>query len=115
MVSFKARWSGGYPTLCYGEWSLEYKGLPVVIPEDHRTGHMGTSNTYSSWHFEDWLEVFEDHEEGLEKDEWIATNKHWVDDMFATHNIKKSEGNYKDLFEALQASDFRPNSCGGCI
>lgn len=30
--------------------------------------------TYSEWHFEDWMEVFEDYEDGLCFDEWIKSN-----------------------------------------
>ena len=115
MSDFKARWNGSYPNLCYGEWSLEYNGLPVIIPEDHRTGHMGTHGSYSSWHFEDWLEVFEEYEEGLNSKVWTDENKHWVKPMFTQHGIEESETTYLALFEAFQESDFRPNSCGGCI
>ena len=115
MTDFKANWSGGYPNLCFGEWTLEYQGLPLILPEDERECDKGTYGEYSSWHFEDWSEVFDSYEDGLKFPEWVKENGRWVDVMFHRHNIEKSEANYLELFEAFQENDWRSNSCGGCI
>ena len=114
-MGFEASFSGSYPNRCSGKWTLTYDGLPVVIPSDHVHCEKGTRGTYSSWHFEDWMEVFEDYEDGLTCDEWIAANKGWVDEMFSQHNIEISYKNYSDLYTAFQSDDWRHGSCGGCI
>ena len=70
---------------------------------------MNTFGTYEEWHFEDWIEVFEDYEDGLMCDEWIAENKYWLDDITDDYNIQT------EIFYAISEEDFRHNSCGGCI
>ena len=108
----KANWSGGYPSLCCGQWSLEVDGCDVTdkIPEELRVVNMNTYGTYSEWHFDDnWMEVFEDYFDGLKCDDWIATNKEWLNKISQDLDIQK------EIFEAIQQEDFRPGSCGGCI
>lgn len=102
-----AEWTGEYPCLCCGEWRLTIGGVDWsnAIPIDKRYSHMNTVGTYQEWHFEDWQEVFEDYEDGLEFDEWIAENP-WVAELPAAP---------QDVFYAIQAQDFRPGECGGCI
>lgn len=102
-----AEWTGEYPCLCCGEWRLTIGGVDWsnAIPIDKRYSHMNTAGTYQEWHFEDWQEVFEDYEDGLEFDEWIAENP-WVAELPAAP---------QDVFYAIQAQDFRPGECGGCI
>ena len=102
-----AKWSGSYPNLCRGEWTLIIGGVDYshMIPEDLRTGHMNTAGIYQEWHFEDWREVFEDYEDGLEYEDWLAENP-WVRDLPASS---------LDIYMAFQAEDWRHNSCGGCI
>ena len=102
-----AKWSGEYPCRCSGEWSLFIGGINYshMIPENLRTSHMNTAGTYQEWHFVDWVEQFEDYEDGLEFEEWIAENP-WVHDLPAS---------LFDIYLAFQAEDFRPGECGGCI
>lgn len=101
------KWSGEYPCLCMGEWTLIINGVNYshMIPEELRTSHMNTAGTYQEWHFIDWIEVFEDYEDGLEYEDWLAENS-WVRDLPASSF---------DIYLAFQAEDWRPNSCGGCI
>ena len=113
--NFKAEWSGGWPALCFGEWNISYNEKALTIPEENKTQPMNTYNTYQSWHFEDWEEVFESNEGGLYFDEWIMENHSWVDSAFDKLEIEKFEANYKDLYDAIQSEDFRHGSCGGCI
>ena len=76
-----------------------------MIPEDKRRSHMNTAGVYSDWHFENWTEVFEDYEDGLEFEEWLVENP-WVLDLPASN---------LDIFVAFSCEDFRPGQCGGCI
>ena len=107
----EARWSGSYPNLCHGEWTLKVNGNNVsdLIPKELRDGEMNTYGTYQSWHFENWSEVFEDYEDGLACDEWIAENKYWLD------TIANDLGIQEEIFHAINSQDWRSGSCGGCI
>ena len=102
-----AEWTGSYPCLCSGEWRLTIDGVDWsnAIPIEKRYSHMNTAGTYQSWHFENWIEVFEDYEDGLEFDEWVVENP-WVAELPAAP---------QDVFYAIQVQDFRPGECGGCI
>lgn len=107
-----ANWSGEYPNLCSGKWTLEVDGINVSdkIPEDLQHSPMGTCNQYQSWHFdEDYLEVFESYEDGLECDDWISQNKHWLD------TITDNADTQQEIFHAINNCDWRHGSCGGCI
>lgn len=108
----KANWSGSWPCLCHGLWTLEVDGVDVSdkIPEDIRGVHMGTYGTYEEWHFDEhYSEVFEDYDDGLEEGEWIAENDYWLDTITHDYNVKSQ------IFKAIQEQDFRAGSCGGCI
>ena len=107
-----AEWSGSYPCLCSGEWSLYLDGINVSdkIPKDLRTNDMGTFGEYQTWYFnEDFIEEFETYTDGFSCDEWIEKNKYWLD------GITTDEDKQKLIFLAIQKEDFRENSCGGCI
>lgn len=108
----QAKWSGSYPCLCFGKWTLKVNGKDVSkkIPKDLRESPMNTYGTYQSWHFnDDWLEEFEDYEDGLECDEWIEDNKEWLDSISTDISIQK------EIFYAINENNFRSGSCGGCI
>ena len=107
----EARWSGSYPNLCHGEWTLKVDGNNVsgLIPKELRHDEMKTYGTYQSWHFENWMEVFEDYEDGLVCDEWIAENKYWLDTI--TNDLDIQE----EIYYAINKQDWRAGSCGGCI
>ena len=107
----EANWSGSYPCLCFGEWTLKVDGKDVsnFIPESLRESSMNTYGTYQSWHFEDWMEVFENYESGLFCEDWIEENKEWLD------KITKDEKVQAEIYYAINEQDFRSGSCGGCI
>ena len=123
-MEFKAEWTGGYPSLCVGEWKLYrrheeylddgaidiwYDDISNLIPEDLKHEPMDTLGVYSSWYFDsDYIEQFEDYTDGMNFKEWCKENESWI------HLICKSEY-YKDLYEAFQQEDWRYESCGGCI
>lgn len=107
----KARWSGHYPNLCRGEWSLEVNGVDVsdYIPDELFCSPMNTYGTYQSWHFENWMEVFESYEDGLGCSEWIEKNKYWLDIITDDASVQA------EIFYAINAKDWRHGECGGCI
>lgn len=111
MKEFRAEWTGSYPTLCLGVWKLYVDGKDKsnLIPEDLRDYPMYTAGMYQAWHFEDWQEVFENYEDGLECDDWIKENDSWISGIANCYDEKVA------LFKAFQAQDFRTCSCGGCI
>lgn len=105
---FTVEWTGSYPSLCSGCWEITYKGEPVDLPEDVYNSEMNTYGSYQTWHFENWLEVFEDYEDGLNFDDWIKANS-WVD------SITTDPAERLELYLKIQEKDWRHNSCGGCI
>lgn len=108
----KANWSGSYPCLCHGTWILEVNGVDVSssIPEGLRYDEMNTFGIYDTWSFDDdYMEVWEDYEDGLKCDEWIKENKYWLD------TITNDSDTQIEIFNAINEEDFRRNSCGGCV
>lgn len=106
---FEVEWTGEWPCLCSGEWIIKKNGVVVNIPEHNRKSSMNTFGTYSSWHFnEDWLEEFDDYEDGEHFEEWIIDNP-WVLDIASTIEEQK------ELYSKIQQQDWRHGSCGGCI
>lgn len=108
----EANWSGSYPCLCFGKWTLKVNGENVSnkIPKDLRNESMNTYGTYEQWHFDDnYSEVFEGYEDGLEMYEWIEENAYWLDQITNDYNTQE------EIFKAIQQEDFRSGSCGGCI
>ena len=107
-----AEWTGRYPNLCSGTWKLYLDGKDISnkIPEHLRTSEMNTYNTYRSWSFtKDWDENWRAYTNGLQKDEWIKENKEWLDNISTEYSIQSQ------IFDAINAQDWRHNSCGGCI
>ena len=107
----KANWSGSFPNLCCGEWTLEVNGVDVsmFIPSELRHSDMNTYGIYEEWHFENWAEVWESYEEGLGCDEWIEEHEYWLNTITDNVNIKK------EIFYAINDKDWRHGSCGGCV
>lgn len=111
MVKFEVKWTGAYPSLCFGKWVIKKDGkdLSYLIPEDMKCSSMYTYGTYQKWYFDDWQEVFEDYKDGLKCDEWIKENDYWISKICDNHDEKIM------LFNAVSEKDFRIGSCGGCI
>ena len=102
-----ALWTGRYPNLCRGEWTLiiNHADYSDKIPEDKRCAPMGTYGIYqvNTWGIDD--EVHYSYTDGLHYRQWIRQNK-WV---------LKLPAKPHDVYAAFQAADWRPQSCGGCI
>lgn len=105
----KVEWSGNYPCLCSGEWTLEIDGKDYSNCVPFKEENANTYGQYQSWHFEDWNEVFESYYDGLHECDWIEVNKEWL------RLIALSEDEYHTLYEKFSECDFRSGSCGGCI
>lgn len=106
MSEWTTRWTGKYPNLCRGRWHLYRDGNEVDNPFNGSPAY--TDGTYCSWHFENWLEVFEDYHDGLSEEDWIDENREWLESI-------AEEGDFPKIFRAFQENDFREMSCGGCI
>ena len=115
VMNIEVVWSGGYPSLCSGEWKISINGKRLEIPKDRVSENMGTSGTYQSWHFEDWSEVFVDYSEGMGYEGWIEENRAWIDAGLTKIGVEFTSDDYLDLFIRIQLEDFRPGSCGGCL
>ena len=108
----EAHWNGEWPCLCYGKWTLKVNGddVPDKIPKNLRKSEMNTYGVYQSWHFdENYMEEFEDYEDGLDCEEWIEPNKEWLDTISTDYRIQQA------IYCAIGPEDFRKRSCNGCI
>ena len=103
----EANWSGEWPHLCCGKWTLVVDGKDVSdkIPEDLRSSPM---NTYGSWHFDCGQAEPVSYNDGLMCEEWIKENKEWL------NKISGDSGTQREIFETISKHDFREGSCGGC-
>ena len=110
MARVKAEWSGKYPCLCNGKWSLWVDGnwMSDRIPEELRDEPMYTRGVYFETSFLEGELVGDSYEDGLRCREWVAKNKHWLD------NISMDEEVQCEIFEAFQKADWRRHTCGGC-
>ena len=104
-----ADWSGSWPCLCSGIWTLYKNGEKVDTQIPFEEDDAGTYGEYYAWHFdEDYCEEFDLYYDGMNAEAWIKEYRDWLS-TFA------DEDEFEDIFEAFQARDFRSNSCGGCI
>lgn len=107
-IDIKATWSGKYPNLCNGKWTL------IINDQDfsyllNGKGEMNTFGEYDSWHFENWDEVWETYEDGLNLYEWIEENKEWLTIISDDRDVHEA------IYNEISSEDWRHNSCGGCI
>lgn len=110
MAKFEAAWSGAWPHLCSGEWTLFKDGVNVsrLIPEEKRYSPMDTAGTYTQQTLSENLDTeCNEYEDGLEVQQWILENP-WIETICDTEEEKI------DLFYEISVSDWRHGSCGGC-
>ena len=110
-MKVEAKWSGSYPNLCSGKWTLfiDGKDMSDKIPKDLKNEPMNTYSTYSEWYFKNWSETWDDYKDGLECEDWIKENKEWL------NKITTDKCEQEDIYYAFQLNDWRHGSCGGCI
>ena len=107
---FEAVWSAKGHTLCLGHWSISFEGKPLDLPQKQRDNHMNTYGIFS-WLYPD----DEDFAEGLTFVDWVEQNAHWLCDVFDKHVIPFDEQHINWFYQAVNSSDWRCGSCGGCL
>lgn len=120
-VSITAKYNGIPCDMCGGYWTLIIGGIDVsdkipdeVLYHNHtntnvKDGSLFTKNKYSELcgYTEEDMRHFED---GLDMEDWIVHNKHWLD------TITKNKILQERIFKEIQENEFRGcDECGGCI
>lgn len=112
MATVEAKWSGKWPCLCHGKWTLIIDGVDVSnnIPKELKDSPMNTYGVYKHWYFsKDWDDIWGHYEDGMFYDEWIEANLEWL------KTITEDKTVMEQIYDAINAEDFRVGSCGGCI
>lgn len=107
-----AYWSGSWPCLCYGEWTLYHNGEKIDVEIPFQGEPADTYGSYSQWSFggeSGWDEEWEFYEDGLGEEAWIEENIEYL------KQVTDDDEQYVYIYEAFQVNDFRIGSCGGCI
>lgn len=108
-AAWEAVWSGSYPCLCVGRWTLMRDGEPVSVEIPFAEESAGTLGEYAHWWFgEDYSEEWGSYADGLGCDEWVEKNSPWLSKV-------AEPCEWPAIYEAFRKSDFRSGSCGGCI
>lgn len=111
-------WSGRYPNLCSGQWTIKIDNMHLPIPEYFISSPMNTCGTYQSWHFEsNWSEVWDSYDDGSD---WFHENDwlHYAFECLAEgyNLIWTGDRNIlREIYEEITEKDWRSGSCGGCI
>ena len=106
-------WSGKYPCLCYGIWTIKINDKEIEIPFEKTNKDMGTFGTYCRWFFgENYREEFNYYEDGMVFSDWIQENT-WLIDEVKKNCLGFDEDEIsiicENIFEEIQKNDFR---CG---
>ena len=107
---FTARWTAKGNNLCLGHWEISYQGKPLALDSSQRDNDMATRGIYNFMDPDD-----PEFTDGLGEDDWLLANMEWVAELFAGHAIPLDEQHMRWLYQAINASDWRCGSCGGCI
>lgn len=115
MYQVSVEWTGKYPNLCSGEWIIDVNGVRLGgLGNDS----MNTFGSYSSWHFENWQEVWEQEESGLACEDWVDM-KDLPNNLSMSLRLagfdQSDRALRETLFDAVKREDWRHGSCGGCI
>ena len=107
---FDVSWSGSYPTLCSGKWTILKDGEDVsgAIPKDLRVSYMNTQKEYVC------LSLDKDNQiqktpliRGLDRSTWMNINV-WI------WNICSNDEEANELYDEIVKQDWFHNTCGGC-
>lgn len=110
------KWTGSYPTLCYGEWIITINGIKL---EGLDTDNFGTYGTHQQWKFVNWIEKFYDVESGSEQPEWVEYAKKENPNNLITAlqnaGFEITDELLGQLYVEINSCDWIHGSCGGCI
>lgn len=112
MSEWVAEWSGSYPSLCCGEWTLYHNEEEVDVSIPFQGYPADTYGEYWEWFFggeSGWEEMEEPYEDGFDEADWIQENIEYLKE------VTSDETQYPAIYEAFREQDFRYGSCGGCI
>lgn len=105
----EVKWSGGYPNLCSGEWTLIIDGVDHSDTIPFQGEPANTLGEYQRWRFAaNYSEEFYRVESGKDAKEWCVEHSEWLEAI-------APEKDWQEIFEAFRAQDWRYCSCGGCI
>lgn len=79
---------------------------------------MNTEGEYNAWYFtNDWNDVYRTtYIDGLYFEDWIKDNNWLLDEIDNKFSDCKNKIQLaENIYDAINAQDFRPGSCGGCI
>ena len=108
MNTYTTEWTGAYPNLCSGEWTLFKNGEKVDVEIPFQGCPANTAGEYEEWWFENWNEVFGSYFDGLSCEEWCKENKDYLVKVAPAHE-------WANIYCAFSENDWRHGSCGGCI
>ena len=105
-----ASWSGSYPCLCHGEWTLYHNGEEIYVEIPFQNEPADTFGEYIEWYFdEDYIENEKYYEDGLDEEEWIKENIEYL------KQVTDDNKQYEYIYKAFQENDWRYGSCMGCV
>lgn len=105
-----ASWSGSYPCLCFGEWTLYHNGEEIDVEIPFQNEPADTFGEYIEWYFdEDYIENEKYYEDGLDEEEWIKENIEYL------KQVTDDNKQYEYIYKAFQENDWRYGSCMGCV
>jgi hypothetical protein len=107
---FTAEWSERGHNLCVGHWQVSYLGQPVEMPDLWREMPLGTYGNFSFLFPDD-----PEYADGMEEQEWLASHVDWLTDLFIEYDIPLDEEHLAWFYRAINRSDWRCESCGGCL
>lgn len=108
---YTAEWSGKFPNLCSGIWTLFLNDEIVDVDIPFQGQPANTNGIFYCWHFADgWEEVWDDYEDGMPFADWATEYEDYLQEVAGNDYDA-----WRAIYEAFQAADWRPSSCGGCI
>ena len=117
-MNIKVEWTGEYPNLCSGKWIITIENKVLNLPGAIMNHAMNTYGEFLSWSFgDDYKEEWDSYSDGLEFNEWIRDNVGWIKPALESAGLIDSItiDDLHNLYNKIQALDWRHNSYGGCI
>jgi len=111
------KWSGSYPNLCSGTWTILIDDMKLPIPEFYENQDMGTPGEYETWEFDDnWSEEFSSYFDHGEENKlsWIRYSLECLEEAYSL-NFNIDEKLINKIESLISDKDWRSGSCGGCI